>query len=77
MVFEKEEKKRKNAFKPYQVNENLLKKAANSAIVLHCLPAKRGEEITEEIMRKYERPIFTQAENRLHIQKSILSFLLK
>jgi ornithine carbamoyltransferase len=44
--------------------------------VLHCLPAVRGEEITAEIMDKYENSIFTQAENRLHIQKAVLLYLL-
>ncbi|MDR0823243.1 MAG: ornithine carbamoyltransferase [Endomicrobium sp.] len=77
MGFEKEEQERKKAFAPYQVNSTLLQNASSRAIVLHCLPAKRGEEITDEIMSQYERSIFTQAENRLHIQKSILLYLLK
>lgn len=77
MGLEAEEKKRKKAFAPYQVNSELLKKASSKCIVLHCLPAVRGEEITSEIMDEYENSIFTQAENRLHAQKAVLLDLLK
>jgi ornithine carbamoyltransferase len=77
MGMENEESKRKKAFCAYQVNSELLKKASQKCIVLHCLPAVRGEEITAEIMDKYERSIFTQAENRLHAQKAVLLWLLK
>jgi ornithine carbamoyltransferase len=76
MGFETEEKKRKEIFAPYQVNSKLLKKASSKCIVLHCLPAIRGEEITEEIMYKYENSIFTQSENRLFVQKAVLLYLL-
>lgn len=76
MGFEAEEKKRKKIFAPYQVNSELLKKASSKCIVLHCLPAIRGEEITEEIMDKYENSIFSQAENRLYAQKAVLLYLL-
>jgi len=76
MGFETEEKKRKKIFAPYQINSKLLKKASSKCIVLHCLPAIRGEEITEEIMDKYENSIFTQAENRLYAQKAVLLYLL-
>jgi ornithine carbamoyltransferase len=72
MGFESEEKRRKKVFMPYQVNSDLLKKASSKCIVLHCLPAIRGEEITETVMAKYENSIFAQAENRLHIQKAVL-----
>ena len=74
---EDEEKKRKKAFAPYQVNADLIKKASSKCIVLHCLPAIRGEEITSDIMDKFEFSIFTQAENRLHAQKAVLLRLLK
>lgn len=77
MGAEAEEKKRKKAFAPYQINAELLKKASSKCIVLHCLPAIRGEEITADIMDKYEYGIFTQAENRLHAQKAVLLYLLK
>jgi ornithine carbamoyltransferase len=72
MGFESEEKKRKKLFLPYQVNSDLLKKASSKCIVLHCLPAIRGEEITETVMAKHENSIFAQVENRLHIQKAVL-----
>jgi ornithine carbamoyltransferase len=77
MGFESEEKKRKKIFAPYQINSELLKKASSKCIVMHCLPAIRGEEITADIMDKYESSIFTQAENRLHVQKAILLHFLK
>ncbi|MDR3307034.1 MAG: ornithine carbamoyltransferase [Endomicrobium sp.] len=77
MGFECEEKKRKKLFAPYQVNSELLKKASPKCIVLHCLPAIRGEEITEDVMAKHENSIFTQAENRLHAQKAVLLQFLK
>ncbi|MCA6069892.1 MAG: ornithine carbamoyltransferase [Endomicrobium sp.] len=77
MGFESEEKKRKKIFAPYQVNIEFLKKASSKCIVLHCLPALRGEEITAEIMDKYESSIFTQAENRLHAQKAVLLHFIK
>ncbi|MCL2485755.1 MAG: ornithine carbamoyltransferase [Endomicrobia bacterium] len=76
MGAESEEKKRKKAFAPYQVNLELMRKASSKCIVLHCLPAVRGEEITADIMDKYENSIFTQAENRLHAQKAVLLYLL-
>ncbi|MCL2390323.1 MAG: ornithine carbamoyltransferase [Endomicrobia bacterium] len=76
MGAESEEKKRKKAFAPYQVNTDLMKKVSSKCIVLHCLPAVRGEEVTAEIMDKYENSIFTQAENRLHAQKAVLLYLL-
>ena len=59
-------------FGPYQVNAELLSKAADGHIVLHCLPAYRGKEITEEILELHADVIFQQAENRLHAQKAIL-----
>lgn len=59
-------------FKPYQINEELLSVAKKDAIVLHCLPAHRGEEITDAVMDGPQSRIFDQAENRLHIQKAIL-----
>jgi ornithine carbamoyltransferase len=77
MGFEAEEKKRKKIFAPYQVNSELLKKASSKCIVLHCLPAIRGEEIAADIMDKYEASIFTEAENRLHAQKAVLLHCFK
>ncbi len=63
-------------FLPYQVNAKLLGAAAPGAIVLHCLPAHRGEEITDEVMDGTRSAVFDQAENRLHAQKALLTWLL-
>ena len=68
---------KRTAFLPYQVNQGLLKQAKRDAIVLHCLPAHRGEEITSEVMDGPQSHIWQQAENRLHIQKAILEMYLK
>ncbi|MEA1965431.1 MAG: ornithine carbamoyltransferase [Candidatus Aerophobetes bacterium] len=73
---EKEEKVRKEVFLPYQVNLNLLKKAKEKVLVMHCLPAHRGEEIVDEVMDGENSIVFEQAENRLHLQKAILVKLL-
>ncbi len=73
---EKEAEKRKKIFKNYQVNEALMKKASANAIVLHCLPAHRGEEITEDILEKHADTIFDQAENRLHAQKAVMASIM-
>lgn len=74
---ENEEEERKKAFKGFQVNKNLLKKANKNAVVLHCLPAYRGLEITEDVIESEQSLIFIQAENRLHAQKALLEFLYK
>ncbi|MGW0435792.1 ornithine carbamoyltransferase [Micromonospora sp. NPDC003197] len=63
-------------FWPYQVNKTLLALAAPEAIVLHCLPAHRGEEITDEVLDGSQSVVFDQAENRLHAQKALLAWLL-
>lgn len=68
---------KKKAFAPYQLNGELLKKAKKEAIVLHCLPAHVGEEITADVMNGPQSKIWDQAENRLHIQKAILEMFLK
>lgn len=73
---EKETAERMKAFKGYQVNKQLMSLAKNDAIVLHCLPAHREEEITEEILEAHADTIFEEAENRLHAQKAILVKLL-
>lgn len=74
---EKEEEKKKIKFKEYQINSQLLQCAKNDVIVLHCLPAHRGEEITDEIMDGKNSAVFDQAENRLHAEKALLEFLVK
>jgi ornithine carbamoyltransferase len=62
----------KEAFKGFQVNSSLLERASPSAIVLHCLPAHKGEEISEEVFKRFEKVLFDCAENRLHTQKAVL-----
>jgi ornithine carbamoyltransferase len=68
---------RRTPFWPYQVGAGLLAKAAPGAIVLHCLPAHRGEEITDEVLDGPQSAVFDQAENRLHAQKALLAWLLE
>jgi len=72
----KNEIHKKKVFGPYQVNAALLKKAKKDCIVLHCLPAHRGEEITDEVMDGPHSRVWNQAENRLHVQKALLELLL-
>lgn len=74
---ESERKDRKRVFVPYRIDEKLLRDAKKDVIVMHCLPAHRDEEISEGVFEKYQEVIFTQAENRLHIQKALLEWLLK
>jgi ornithine carbamoyltransferase len=73
---EKEAAKKKRKFKNYQLNTNLLSYAKKDAIVLHCMPAHRGEEITDEVIDGPQSVVLDQAENRLHTQKALLEFLL-
>lgn len=73
---EEEAEARKKAFEGYQINEKLLGLAKKGAIALHCLPAHRGEEITDGAMEGPASAIWDQAENRLHIQKAVLEWLL-
>jgi len=73
---EQESEKRAEIFPPYQVNKKLMAEAAPHAVFMHCLPAHRGEEATDEVMDSEQSLIFDQAENRLHVQKAILYILL-
>lgn len=73
---EAEATQRATTFPPYQVNSNLLAHAQPEAIVMHCLPAHRGQEITDEVADGPQSAIFDQAENRLHAQKGILATLM-
>lgn len=73
---ESEAEDRKQKFAPYQVNSELMSLADGKAIFLHCLPAHRGEEVTEEVIDGPRSRVFDQAENRLHAQKSLLYLLL-
>ncbi|MDI9571468.1 MAG: ornithine carbamoyltransferase [Pseudomonadota bacterium] len=74
---EAEREHRSRVFRPYQVNENLLSYAREDYIVMHCLPAHRGEEITSEVIDGPHSVVLDQAENRLHVQKAILETLMK
>ncbi|MFH1856678.1 MAG: ornithine carbamoyltransferase [Candidatus Omnitrophota bacterium] len=74
---EAEYEKRKKIFKPFQINAALLKKNGGKALVMHCLPAHRGDEITDEVIDSKQSIVYDQAENRLHAQKAILVLLLK
>ena len=71
------QKEKEAAFGPYQVNDELLAHAAPGHIVLHCLPAYRGKEITEAVLEGHASTIFQQAENRLHAQKAVLAALVR
>ena len=74
---EDEAEKRKAAFAGYQINERLMARAKSDAMVLHCLPAHRGEEITADIFESHADEIFEEAENRLHAQKAVMVKLMK
>ncbi len=74
---ESEAEERKRLFAPYQVNEALLAKARKEVRFMHCLPAKRGLEVTDEVMESACSVAFDQAENRLHVQKAVLLMLLQ
>jgi ornithine carbamoyltransferase len=68
--------KRHNLLKPYQVNKHLMGLARKDAIFMHCLPAHRGEEVTDEVIDGPQSVVFDEAENRLHAQKAILAWAL-
>lgn len=67
---------RRAVFEPYQVNAELIKKAKPDAVVLHCLPAHRGEEITEEVLEGPQSVVWDQAENKMHLHKALLEHLM-
>jgi ornithine carbamoyltransferase len=73
---EEERQQRLEAFHSYQINGDLVRKAKSDAIVMHCLPAHRGEEITDEVMDGPHSAILDQAENRMHLQRALLDWLL-
>jgi len=75
MGLEKEKAERQAAFQGYQINHDLLALAKKQALVQHCLPAYRGQEITDKIFEEHQQEIFDEAENRLHAQKGILHWL--
>jgi ornithine carbamoyltransferase len=73
---EAEESQRRKDLHPYQLNEALLERADKSAIVLHCLPAHRGEEVTDEVLDGPRSAVWDEAENRMHVQKALLEQLI-
>jgi ornithine carbamoyltransferase len=73
---EKEREERIKVFQPYQVNPRLIKHAREDCLFMHCLPAHRGEEVTDEVADSPNSVIFDQAENRLHTQKALLALIL-
>lgn len=73
---EKEKFERQKIFEPFQVNKALLSRANKDALFMHCLPAHRGEEVTEEILNGPQSAVWDEAENRLHAQKALLEFLM-
>ncbi|WP_459480262.1 ornithine carbamoyltransferase [Clostridium saccharoperbutylacetonicum] len=77
MGHEKEVEERAKAFKGFQINNELLAVADSNVMVLHCLPAHRGEEITAEVLEEHADSIFDESENRLHAQKAVLVKLMK
>ena len=74
---EEESKSRLEMFKGYQINTPLMAKANPDALLMHCLPAYRGKEVSEEALEEHSTTIFDQAENRLHAQKAIMSWLVE
>jgi ornithine carbamoyltransferase len=77
MGHEEESKERSKAFEGFQINKELMSVADKNAMVLHCLPAHRGEEITAEVLEDHADSIFDESENRLHAQKAVLVKLMK
>jgi len=73
---EKEHEKRVKVFKPYQVNTKLIREAKDDYLFMHCLPAHRGEEVTDEVADSKNSVIFDQAENRLHTQKALMALIM-
>ena len=76
MGWEAEAQERAEKFRSFQVNADLVSRAASGALVMHCLPAHLGDEITEEVLEGPQSVVFDQAENRLHAQKALLRFVM-
>jgi len=73
---EEEHEERLKSFADYQVNRGLIEKAKDDVLVMHCLPAHRGEEITDDVIDGVHSIVFDQAENRLHVQKAIMALTM-
>jgi ornithine carbamoyltransferase len=76
MGMEKEKEERRKAFASFCIDDALMKVARPDAIVMHCLPAHRGQEITDDVFERYQDVIFTQAENRLYVQQALMEWLI-
>jgi ornithine carbamoyltransferase len=74
---EDETSTRRGIFEPYQVNPQLMGHASPGALFMHCLPAHRGDEVTDEVIDSPASVVFDQAENRLHVQKALLAMLAR
>ena len=77
MGLEDEAAERRARFAGYQINDEVLRHAAKDALVMHCLPAHRGEEITDAVIEGHQSIVFDQAENRLHLQKALMAWLAR
>ena len=73
---EHEAARRRPVFQPYQVNAALMSHAGPKAVVMHCLPVHRGEEVTAEVIDGPQSVVWDEAENRMHVQKALMEFLL-
>jgi ornithine carbamoyltransferase len=73
---DRERERRHNLLRPYQVNSRLMALAKPDAIFMHCLPAHRGDEVTDEVIDGPQSVVFDEAENRLHVQKAIMAVLM-
>jgi len=69
--------KKKKALRPYQVNKKIMKLAKTDAIFMHCLPANRGEEVSDEVIDGKQSAVWLETLNRIHVQKSIIQWCLK
>jgi ornithine carbamoyltransferase len=76
MGYEAETEKRKKAFANFIVDAKMMKTAAPDALFMHCLPAHRGEEVAEEVLEGPQSVVWEEAENRLHVQKALMEYLL-
>ncbi len=74
---EDQQEARRQAFAPYQVNTALMEQAPEGAVFLHCLPARRGEEVTDDVIDGHYSAVIVQASNRMHVQKGLIAWLLK
>jgi len=73
---EEEAAERKKIFEPFQVNTELMTAAGDQAYFMHCLPAHRGDEVTDEVIDGSQSIVFDEAENRMHVQKAIMVYLM-